>query len=453
MARCWVPSPLVSLSGSALTGPICGLQTEGLEQFPSCGPATVASWAHSRSGWSRTGWRSMERTFGCRVPLRSSSCAPETALWRALGPSPTPPVWPSTGQTFGWRVTASTRSASCKAQLSGGRRFMKPIVIGMSMILAVFAAASFIAGQTPAASSPEQPAGNGAPPLSNPLKVALLEWYPANQVPTYFSVGQSPDGVAFDGANIWTANNGDGTVTKLRSSDGAALGRFSVGGRPSGVCFDGADIWVSDNFGSSVTKLRASDGQVLGKFTVGHQPYWMAFDGGSIWIANGGDGTVTKLRASDGKNLGTFNTGGSVAVAFDGRYVWVTTYHQSVVRLNQDGSSAGTFQVGHNPVGVALDGVDIWVANTNDGTVTKLRASDGTTLSTFRTPGSPYGIAFDGQDIWVTLPESAGAAQMRPSDGAILYTPGVIGPATGIAFDGANIWTGNGIGSTTASKL
>jgi outer membrane protein assembly factor BamB len=210
---------------------------------------------------------------------------------------------------------------------------------------------------------------------------------------------------------------------------------------------------VSDNFGSSVTKLRASDGKVLGKFTVGHQPYWMAFDGGSIWIANGGDGTVTKLRASDGKNLGTFNTGGSVAVAFDGRYVWVTTYHQSVVRLNQDGSSAGTFQVGRNPVGVAFDGVDIWVANSNDNTVTKLKARDGTTLATYDTPGSPYGIAFDGTNIWITLPDQAALVKMRASDGTILYTPGVIGPATGIAFDGANIWTGNGIGSTTASKL
>ena len=36
-------------------------------------------------------------------------------------------------------------------------------------------------------------------------------------------------GVAFDGANIWVANGGSNTVTKLRASDGALQGTFSVG--------------------------------------------------------------------------------------------------------------------------------------------------------------------------------------------------------------------------------
>jgi hypothetical protein len=35
----------------------------------------------------------------------------------------------------------------------------------------------------------------------NPLAVALLRWYPANQAGNQFSVGTEPNGVAFDGAN------------------------------------------------------------------------------------------------------------------------------------------------------------------------------------------------------------------------------------------------------------
>jgi DNA-binding beta-propeller fold protein YncE len=47
----------------------------------------------------------------------------------------------------------------------------------------------------------------------------------------------------------------DGTVTKLRASDGTNLGTFTVGTSPAGVVFDGANIWVT-NFGSnSVSKL------------------------------------------------------------------------------------------------------------------------------------------------------------------------------------------------------
>jgi DNA-binding beta-propeller fold protein YncE len=65
-----------------------------------------------------------------------------------------------------------------------------------------------------------------------------------------FSVGGAPFSAAYDGANIWVANSGSGTVTKLRASDGAFVGTFAIGGSPTGVAFDGADIWVA-NFGSN----------------------------------------------------------------------------------------------------------------------------------------------------------------------------------------------------------
>jgi hypothetical protein len=44
-------------------------------------------------------------------------------------------------------------------------------------------------------------------------------------------------------------------VTKLRASDGAYLGNFAVGNRPVQVAFDGANIWVANQGSDSVTKL------------------------------------------------------------------------------------------------------------------------------------------------------------------------------------------------------
>ncbi len=61
-----------------------------------------------------------------------------------------------------------------------------------------------------------------------------------------------------------------------------------------------------------------------------------------------------------------------------------------------------TFSVGTNPVGVAFDGANIWVANRGSNNVTKLRASDGTLLGTFDAAVAPVGVAFDGANIWVT---------------------------------------------------
>ncbi len=327
------------------------------------------------------------------------------------------------------------------------------VVLALSLFIVLVAAANLFPTHAQKMTEGAQTqVGNGGPPLTNPLKVALLKWYLANQVPTSFLVGRHPYGVVFDGANIWTANNADATVSKVRACDGTILGTFGVGSGPIGLVFDGANIWVSSNNGSSVTKLRGSDGKTLGVFQVGKNPFWMAFDGQNVWVANSGDGTVSVLRASDGKALNSINTGGAIAAAFDGTYIWISTYTTTVVRLRQDGSNAGTFTVGHNPLGIAFDGANLWVANRGDATITKLRASDGTILGTFGTIGAPYGVAFDGQNIWATLPDAASAVEMRASDGRIIYTPYAGSGAGGIAFDGVNMWAGATL-DTIVAKL
>jgi len=109
----------------------------------------------------------------------------------------------------------------------------------------------------------------------NPLQVAILHWYKANRS-TQFPVGSEPFGVAFDGANIWVANEGGNSVTKLRANDGTNLGTFAVGTEPFGLAFDGANIWVANGISNTVTKLRASDGATLGTFGVGILPLGVA---------------------------------------------------------------------------------------------------------------------------------------------------------------------------------
>ena len=87
-----------------------------------------------------------------------------------------------------------------------------------------------------------------------------------------FPVGDQPDALTFDGANVWVANSLDDTVTKLRASDGAPQGIFAVGDFPQWITFDGTNVWVSNTFSDNVTKLLASDGTVLGTFAVGDGP-------------------------------------------------------------------------------------------------------------------------------------------------------------------------------------
>ncbi|PYV37464.1 MAG: hypothetical protein DMG06_27990 [Acidobacteria bacterium] len=144
------------------------------------------------------------------------------------------------------------------------------------------------------AAGPQGSAGPAGPAGPNTQAIALLKWYSARQgiAVTGLSV---PEGLAFDGANIWVTNFGDGTVTKLRASDGANQATFQVGASPVGVTFDGANIWVANGGAEAVTKLRASDGANVDSFLVGGNPHGVAFDGANIWVTNGASNSLSKL--------------------------------------------------------------------------------------------------------------------------------------------------------------
>ena len=88
-------------------------------------------------------------------------------------------------------------------------------------------------------------------------------------VGTFFlTVGNGPIGMAYDGANMWVANGGDNTVTKLRASDRKVSSGFRCGIVAGFHCvFDGANIWVTNELADTVTKLRATDGACVGTCT------------------------------------------------------------------------------------------------------------------------------------------------------------------------------------------
>jgi hypothetical protein len=63
-------------------------------------------------------------------------------------------------------------------------------------------------------------------------------------------------GITFDGTNIWVVDGEDpDTVAKLLPNTGATVGTYSVGSSPSAILFAGANIWVANEGGSSVTKI------------------------------------------------------------------------------------------------------------------------------------------------------------------------------------------------------
>ena len=206
-----------------------------------------------------------------------------------------------------------------------------------------------------------------------------------------YSCGNDPDGIAFDGANMWVANYTPATVTKIRALDGRIQQSVSVGtggvSNPRLLAYDyvANTMWVTVNGDNKVDKIDVNTGTVLGQYAVPGSPYAIAFDGTCMWVTQASANTVVKIRTSDGAILGTYGAGvGPNGIAFDGTYIWITdqvytgappfpmdTICTVTQLLATDGSLVGTHQVGERPQWVTSGGGYIWVTNGSDNTVSR----------------------------------------------------------------------------------
>jgi YVTN family beta-propeller protein len=82
-------------------------------------------------------------------------------------------------------------------------------------------------------------------------------------------VGHGPAGIAFDGVNIWVANNGSNSVTAVRPSTGAVLATVPVGKNPSGIAISTTlgitRVWVAAFGSNNVTMIDPRKVALIGR--------------------------------------------------------------------------------------------------------------------------------------------------------------------------------------------
>lgn len=192
------------------------------------------------------------------------------------------------------------------------------------------------------------------------------------------SLGNQPEGIAFDGQRIWTANQGPtGSVSIVTLSPSVSVTTVTTGfGNPNGIIFDGANMWVTDQGDNTIKKLDSS-GNILVSVSVGSGPKHPAFDGTNIWVPNIGASSVSVVRATGGLAatvLATLTGNGLCApnqAAFDGDRILVTNNDCSSVSLwkASDLTPIGTFSTGAGtfPIGACSDGLNFWITLINTG--------------------------------------------------------------------------------------
>ena len=298
-------------------------------------------------------------------------------------------------------------------------------------------------------------------------RAALDQWWTTTpqydkSLGTVF-VGQQPDFVASDGADLWVTNQVGNSVSRIRASDGSVLGGWTGATAAIGVIAAMGRIFVTgaNNPGNLyMIDPTASPGAVTTLASnLGNQPNGIAFDGAKLWTSNfnadspGGGVSIITPGATTPWSVTTVTSGFNVpkGIVFDGSHIWVTDQAAgTLLKLDSAGAVLQTVSVGANPQFPAFDGHNIWVPVYSDDALAVVRASDGTILKTFSAAHgdanglkNPIAAAFDGQRVLVTNAVSDGGVSLfRATDLATLGhfdTPGVSTPF-GVCSDGVDFW-------------
>jgi hypothetical protein len=288
-------------------------------------------------------------------------------------------------------------------------------------------------------------------------RAALNQWSSTFSSGGQTTVGAGPISVQSDGADLWVANNTDGTVSRVRASDGKLLETWTAADGARGVLVARGRIFVTGHLAPG--KLyRIDPQQPAGAVTVvtsslGDFPLGITTDGNFIWTANSG-GSVSKVDPGNG-DVTTFTTGFSApsGILYDGTHVWVTEFSPGrLLKLNPDGTIAQTVNVGTGARNPTFDGTSIWIPNSVANTVTVVRVKDAQgnplpaafVLTTLDGNGLliPITAAFDGQRILITNSNGDNVSLWKATDLTPLgsFSSGTDTNPFGACSDGLNFW-------------
>lgn len=176
---------------------------------------------------------------------------------------------------------------------------------------------------------------------------------------------------------------------------------------PTGLAFDGKNLWLADNFTDKIYKIDPESGKVLKSFdSPGQHPEGLAWDGKNLWHVDSGERYMYLLNPETGEALSILesNSPNPRDLAWDGEYVWVADYRRDIlIKVSTvDGMMVQNFpSPAREPAGLTYDGKYLWVTDRSDDRVYLVNPSDGLCLSSLRSYGPfPYGLAWGDGVLW-----------------------------------------------------
>jgi YVTN family beta-propeller protein len=218
-----------------------------------------------------------------------------------------------------------------------------------------------------------------------------------------------PSDIAAGEGGVWVSNGPDNSVVRVSPDanevvDTVATNRCS--GYDAAIAVGGGAVWFVCSIG--IAQIDPGSNTAHRLRYLGLAPRAITFGLGAVWVSNA-DNTVSRI------NPRTHQVD-TLTVARDPRgldtgygAVWVSAFGADAIsRLAaapEDGSRIGSesIHVGDGPVDVAVGAGGVWIANSRDGTVSRIDPQSNHVIATIRVGHSPQGIAVGAGSVWVSV--------------------------------------------------
>lgn len=247
-------------------------------------------------------------------------------------------------------------------------------------------------------------------------EVLSVEATPDGQTPNQNfqgPVGEGPDGVAVDeNGSVWVACHGSGEVWELDAETGEPRqGPIRVEDSPSGIAVGDGLIWVTMGTIGEVWGFNPETGARERRIPVEDDPYGVAVDdAGLVWVANRKSNSVSQIDPD--------RTGDPVI---------------DTIELGED----------THPKGIYAAEDAVWVANTDDASVSKIELADTNHPEEFQVGPLPRGVVYAFDSIWVSLGGANEVVRLDPNGEPQDRIP-IGATSEGITAGPDSIWVANG---------
>jgi YVTN family beta-propeller protein len=209
--------------------------------------------------------------------------------------------------------------------------------------------------------------------------------------------GGQPCGVVAAAGSVWVTDAAAGQLLRINPTTSAVVQRTPLDRTPCELVFGYGALWVATQ-SDVLDRVDPATGRVVARIEVGTMSYEPLVAFGSVWVSNRNSRSISQVEPRTNKVMRTIalpglqpgglaQTGQQLVVGND------TGGDNKLATIDPRSGVVRGLTAGGRPAFAAAADQWVFVANQNDGTVSRLDATSGKVVGTVSAGASPVNLA------------------------------------------------------------